>query len=561
MQGRACPSPAHHLANTSRGIKGNGFILAKAGASRGQGAAWEPRGPEAPRSRDRKRPRERRTRTPQPHTPARLRRGRRGVRRAAPAARAPPPTAAEASRVWKMPPPPPPPAPAGRATKGRAPSHCCPPSPIPPQVLAGSTRPPLSPARRWRRLLTRVPRSQGSGSGAAGGPENTGPLGRGGGGVALPPRPGPGSRLRLPRGRLAPSPRLPSGFPSRPPSVGPSCAESSVLCGRRRTLLRARPPPDSSPGSRAAGPRDARLAVPAPPLRRALAPFAGPFRGPGTRGQRTAGQPSPGFNSRRLRPPSGTSGSFAVSRVLETPTPFPRPSPSFPRPFPLLDPTGKPKQLGPRRRKKGSGKRRKGGGGARWRGGAFGGVSRRRSADSPRRARARPGGGRLLEARAWGSGLASRKERPEKFNARKSRPQSTKFYAGGCFSPLETQKFVGWIGNWEWGGLDIRPQEEGETLGDWLSGLCLRPCSPNAPSTFRACSVFPISSREASCPSFKAKENLKATPERAHSSGEEAVYRVRGWGGSRIRRLQIGLCCNAAATCYPAPRKFQRSAF
>lgn len=41
-----------------------------------------------------------------------------------------------------------------------------------------------------------------------------------------------------------------------------------------------------------------------------------------------------------------------------------------------------------------------------------------------------------VEALAWGSGLAFRKERPEKFNARKSRPQSTKFYAG-YFSPLE----------------------------------------------------------------------------------------------------------------------------
>lgn len=65
MQGRACPSPAHHLANPSRCVKGKGFILARAGASRGQGAARETRG--------RKRPRERRSPPPLPHTPARRR--------------------------------------------------------------------------------------------------------------------------------------------------------------------------------------------------------------------------------------------------------------------------------------------------------------------------------------------------------------------------------------------------------------------------------------------------------------------------------------------------------
>lgn len=91
------------------------------------------------------------------------------------------------------------------------------------------------------------------------------------------------------RGRLAPPPPLPSGFPLRPPSVGPSCAESTVLCGRRRTLLRARPPPDSSPGSRAARPprlvspgaarRPARRSRPAPVAR--SRPLRGPLARPG----------------------------------------------------------------------------------------------------------------------------------------------------------------------------------------------------------------------------------------------------------------------------------------
>lgn len=197
--------------------------------------------------------------------------------------------------------------------------------------------------------------------------------------MALPPRPRPGSRLRLRprkagasgRGRLAPPP-LPSGFPSHPPSLGPYSAESSVLCGRRRTLLRARPPPDSSPGSRGArprrlvspGPRDAGPAAPAPPPPRALALA----RGPGTRGQRTVGPPTaPAFAtppSRLARAPVGTSGSFAVSRVLAT---VPRPSLTLVAPalFLCRIPPESQKQLGPRRRKKGNGKSRKGGGGAR----------------------------------------------------------------------------------------------------------------------------------------------------------------------------------------------------
>lgn len=274
-----------------------------------------------PGARGRKRPRERRTPPPQPHTPAGRRAAEGPPQGAEGGAGCPRPSPARGGNVSGLkdaaaaPRPPP----AHGATKGRAPSHRCPPSPIPPQVFAGSPRPPLPLARRWRRLLTRVPRSGRLGSGAAKDPENTGPLGRGGGGVALPPRPGPGSRLRLPRGSLEPPPRLPSGFPSRPPLVGRSCAKAASSAGA--AARSSGPDHRQTPPPGAAGPRDARLAAPAPPLRRALAPFAGPFRGPGTRGRRTVGQPSPGFNSRRSRPPSGTCGSFAVSRVLEDPPP------------------------------------------------------------------------------------------------------------------------------------------------------------------------------------------------------------------------------------------------
>lgn len=74
---------------------------------------------------------------------------------------------------------------------------------------------------------------------------------------------------------LPASPRaLPrSARPARKAASSAGAAARSSGPDHRQT-----PPPG------AAGPRDARLAAPAPPLRRALAPFAGPFRGPGTRG-------------------------------------------------------------------------------------------------------------------------------------------------------------------------------------------------------------------------------------------------------------------------------------
>lgn len=116
---------------------------------------------------------------------------------------------------------------------------------------------------------------------------------------------------------LAPPLPRPSGFPSRPPSVGRSCAESSVFCGCRRTLLRARPPWRAG-SARPAERWPALSEFPFPPLA-----------------------------------PSATNGSSAVSLVLEPP-----PAPSLaplPRLFPLLEPTGKPKQLDPRRREGGNG--------------------------------------------------------------------------------------------------------------------------------------------------------------------------------------------------------------
>lgn len=125
-------------------------------------------------------------------------------------------------------------------------------------------------------LGNRVPRSRGLGSGAARGPEDSGPLGAAAG--AWPSRRGQGQGLAFAsrRGRLAPPPPLPSGFPSRPPSAALSCAKISVLCGRRRTLLRARPPPDSSPG---AARRPARRSRPAPAAR--SRPLGGPPSQPG----------------------------------------------------------------------------------------------------------------------------------------------------------------------------------------------------------------------------------------------------------------------------------------
>lgn len=53
------------------------------------------------------------------------------------------------------------------------------------------------------------------------------------------------------------------------------------------------------------------------------------------------------------------------------------------------------------------------------------------------------------------------------------------------------------------------------------------PALQNAPSTFRAGSAFQSHLERLLSRSFKAKENLTAAPERAHSSVEETVVRVR----------------------------------
>jgi hypothetical protein len=158
--------------------------------------------------------------------------------------RAPPPLAAEAPRVWKMPQPPP----ARQATKRPSPR----PPVLLPQSLHGSPRAPRSqPARAtpahprpsvpgWDPVRPAVPITLGR-SGAARG--------------AWPSRGGRGRGLASTAcgGKLAPPP-LPSGFRCTLLRwVSPAQRGMHVLRGRR-TLFKARPeePPNSSPGSRAA---------------------------------------------------------------------------------------------------------------------------------------------------------------------------------------------------------------------------------------------------------------------------------------------------------------------
>lgn len=153
--------------------------------------------------------------------------------------------------------------------------------------------------------------------------------------MALLPRPRPGSRLR-PRkaGAAASSFRFPLApslarsvqrgkqRPLRAPPHAPQGPTTARLLPREP---RRPPAPPRQPGAARRRARRSRPApaAPAPPPPRALAPA----RGPGTRGQRTVGPPAaPAFApppSRLARAPVGTSGSFAVSRVLAT---VPRPS-------------------------------------------------------------------------------------------------------------------------------------------------------------------------------------------------------------------------------------------
>lgn len=128
------------------------------------------------------------------------------------------------------------------------------------------------------------------------------------------------------KARVSPSPPAEEGWRRRllflP--VSPRALPRSVCPARKSASSAGAAARSSGPDHRQTpppGPRDARLAAPAPPLRRALAPLAGPRRSPGTCGQWAGGQPFPGFPSYRSRAPSATSGNFAVSRVLETPPP------------------------------------------------------------------------------------------------------------------------------------------------------------------------------------------------------------------------------------------------
>lgn len=264
-----------------------------------------------------------------------------------------------------MPPPPPPPA--------RAPAQPQRADPVPPQPSApgparGRDGPPPAPLSwRRRRQLTRVPRSRQQRSGVAGGsgvPGPQGAAGRGRGPLAAgvwptPPAEEGWGRRRLCL-RLPPAPSLDRPVlrghprPLRPPPRAPG----------------ARPPPGSSPGSRAARPR--RLVsrgrqTPGPPPRpapAALSPSAAPRGRPGTRGPA-----SPGFPPRSARA-SGSGGRFAVSRVPEPPAPG---SPSRPR----AGSYRKAKTTRSAHARRGKRKRRKGGGGARRREGG----SRERSAE------------------------------------------------------------------------------------------------------------------------------------------------------------------------------------
>lgn len=331
--GRAGPPPAHHVANTSPALEGDGYILARAGVSPGPGAARGTRGRGGAGGPGRKRPR----RAPPAPRPRRKRLGFERCRR-----RRPPP--AEPQRAE--------------------------PAAALPSYPKSSTRRrglplPARLSRRRRRFLTRVPPSRGLGSSAAGDPEGTGLLGRGGGGVAVPPRPRPGSRLRLPPRKAGAAAAAASSFRfPLAPALG-----RSVLRGNRRPL-RAPPRAPQGPTTARLLPREPRRLVSRGPLphrpRGALPPPGGPP--PPPRNVRAAGRgPArarlPVVRLARAWRHQRQFCSFPGSRDHPRPT-----HPRFPRPFPVLDPTGKPKQSGPRRREEGSGKSRKGGGRARCRG-------------------------------------------------------------------------------------------------------------------------------------------------------------------------------------------------
>ena len=175
---------------------------------------------------------------------------------------------------------PPPPPPARRATKGRAPSRRGPPPPTPPQVVSGYPRPALAtpahpgpsvprigircgwwPRRHWAPHARRRGR---------------GPVAAARAGVSLLLPSEEGWRRRLPFLPVFPR-ALPR--PVRPERKAASSLGAAALS--TRPDHRQTPPPGAAQPARAASsapePRNARLAAPAPPLQRALAPLAGPF--------------------------------------------------------------------------------------------------------------------------------------------------------------------------------------------------------------------------------------------------------------------------------------------
>lgn len=316
------PPSAHHVANTSRVFKTNSSTSLRAGASQARAPPGSPAAAEAPgagagnaqRAADRAAPSPRTG--PEPRRPGaaagcegrrrpaaplpRPRRKRLGFERCR--GRRPPP--AEPQRAEPPPATALPPGPSiGRRGLPARPMLASPAHPRP-SVLRGEIRSSRRPRPHWAPPARRRGR---------------GPPAAASTGVSPPPPAEKGWRCRL---FLPVSPRtLPrSVSPTRKAASSAGAAARSSGPDHRQT-----PPPGAAAPARAASSARGRETPgpPLPPPPRALAPA----RGPGTRGQRTVGPPAaPAFAtppSRLARAPVGTSGSFAVSRVLAT---VPRPS-------------------------------------------------------------------------------------------------------------------------------------------------------------------------------------------------------------------------------------------
>ncbi|XP_036086106.1 translation initiation factor IF-2-like [Rousettus aegyptiacus] len=327
-------------------------------------------------------------------------------------------------------------------------------------------------SRRRRRFLTRVPRSRGLGSRAAGDPAGTGLLGRGGGGVAVPPRPRPGSRLRLPPRKAGAAAAAASSFRfPLAPALG-----RSVLRGNRRPL-RAPPRAPQGPTTARLLPREPRRLVsrgPLPPRPRgALPPPGGPP--PPPRNVRAAGRGSaraglPVARLARAERHQRQFCSFPGSRDHPRP-----PHPRCPRPLPALDPTGKPKQAGPRRREEGSGKSRKGGGRARCRGSSAEGGFPGKVSGGRVRGGGLPAPGPPTRGPAEPPAYPGGSRGPGILGGRKSNQHSTRFYAAGCFLPLEIQKCAGERPRLKSVGFSSLTVEGDSTWGSVLRDPLVRP--------------------------------------------------------------------------------------